>query len=133
MTDAYRDDPTIRDADPLWRRVHPHQQVVDENSGEIRPSSAAFKDHPDGSPMSIHLGRDALEAGYRPEDVLVGHDGYALAGLTAGLARDHEQGVAREPLADQIAHGIVFGPKGKRIRKALVRGATWVVPPPAGD
>ena len=80
--------------------------------------------------MSVVLA-DTLETLGRPyESALAGHsDGYSLASITAGLARDAEQGVAREPTAEEPAHGVVFGNKSKSIRSRLAKAAEWVVPP----
>ena len=80
--------------------------------------------------MSIHVAKDARAEGHEPQDVLHGHDGFALAAFTAGAAREAEQGVAREPLPGEIAHGVVFGKKTKSIRRRLSRASEWVVAPP---
>jgi hypothetical protein len=55
IIDSYIDDPTISDETELWRRIPPWHFFHDENLGRIRPSSAAFENHPDGSPMSVLL------------------------------------------------------------------------------
>jgi hypothetical protein len=34
----------------LWRRIPPFHFFFDENLGRNRPSTAAFEDHPDGTP-----------------------------------------------------------------------------------
>lgn len=80
--------------------------------------------------MSVVLA-DAVTASGRSSDaVLAGHEGFALAAITAGLARSCEQGVAREPLPDEPAHGLVFGRKTDSVKKKLARGSRWIVPPP---
>ncbi|HYM10426.1 MAG TPA: hypothetical protein VEU62_06830 [Bryobacterales bacterium] len=129
--DSYQDDPTIPDQAQLWRRIPPWHFVRDENLGRLRPSSAAFCNHPDGSPMSILLAEDMAAAGRAPNEALRGHEGFALASITAGLARGCRQGVARDPLREEPAHGIVFGEKSKLARKKLAAGSQWVIPPPA--
>ena len=125
------DDPTIRDECELLRRVpiNPKVNVIwDGNQGRWRPSSASFKDHPNGTPMSIVL-RDELDnRGREPSEVLIGHDNFALAAITAGFAREHQQRVAREPLPEEPAHGIVIGEKKKASRK-MAKAAQWVLPP----
>jgi hypothetical protein len=98
---------------PPWHFIH------DENLGQIRPSSAAFEGHPNGSPMSVLL---AAEAG-NPQNALVGHQGFALASITAALAREQGLGVARDPRPDEPAHAMVFGKKNKRISRRLAMGA----------
>lgn len=123
---GYADDPTIPDEAELWRRVPPGYIVYDPHAGRRRPSSMAFYDHQSGSPMSVVLAAEArgLEA------VLAGHAGYALVAITVGLVRACGQGVARDPLPNEPAHAVVFGRKTAAVRKRLVRGSRWVVPPP---
>ena len=127
---AYTDDPTIRDDAALWRRIPPWHFVPDGNLGRVRPSSAAFEDHPDGTPMSVLLAEIVAQTRRRAEDILAGHEGYGLAAITAGLARDYGQGVARKPSRDEPAHAEVFGKKPKPVRKRLAKGSEWVLPPP---
>ncbi len=129
--DGYADDPTIRDDAVLWRRVpvDPIHYVFDQNLGRVRPSSAAFEDSPDGTPMSVQLAQIVAETGRGPEDVLVGYHGFALAAITAGLSRGCRQGVARAPLPDEPAHAVVFGTKTRKIRGRLAKGSQWVIPP----
>jgi hypothetical protein len=123
-TAIYHDDPTITNEDDLWRRIHPTQVVSDENRGIIRPSSAAFEDSSDGTPMSV-----LLAEGQDPIGALKKHDGYWLAAITAGLARQCQQGVTRDPLIDELAHALVFGKKTKAVRQRFAREARWVVAP----
>jgi hypothetical protein len=59
--DDYSDDPSIPDDAELWRRIPPWHFVDDENLRQIRPSSAAFEDDPDGSPMSVILGGETRD------------------------------------------------------------------------
>jgi hypothetical protein len=124
---SYRDDPSISDTAILWRRIPPDLIVYDADLGRRRPKSQAFTNHRDGSPMSVVI---ATEAGGL-DAVLAGHEGYALAAFAAGLARACGQGIARDPLADNPAHAVVFGPKTTAARRRLAREAEWAVPPPA--
>ena len=55
--------------------------------------------------------------------------GYTLASITARLAREYCQGVAREPKLDEPAHAVVFGKKTAAIRKQFAVEADWVIPP----
>lgn len=127
---GYSDDLTILDEAELWRRIPPWHFVKDENLGQVRPSKAAFDNHPNGSPMSIVLADVVTEAGRGPDAVLARHKEFALAAITAGLARECQQGVAREPLPEEPAHAVVFGKKTDGVKKRLARGARWVVQPP---
>lgn len=128
--DAYTDDATIADEAILLRRIPPRHLVYDENLMRWRPSSAAFENHPDGSPMSVLLADVLRTSGRNAADALRGHEGFALAAITAGLARAHHQDVAREPLPDEPAHAVVVGIKTQAIRRKLAKQATWAVPPP---
>lgn len=128
-TDEYRDDPTISDDTQLLRRIPHWHFIEDKNLGQIRPSSAAFDNHLNGSPMSVILADVLTQTGRTPEAILAGHEGFALAAITAGRARECGQGVAREPLPDEPAHAVVFGEKSKRVRRKLAEEARWVVPP----
>jgi hypothetical protein len=125
----YRDDPAILDEADLWRRIPPKHFVKDDNLGQVRPSSAAFENHPNGSPMSVVLADAVIASSRAPDAVLTGHEGFALAAITAGLARECEQGIAREPLPDEPAHAVVFGKKTNSVKKRLAKGSRWVVPP----
>ncbi len=125
------DDPTIRDECELLRRVpiKPAVHIIwDDNQKRWRPSSASFQDHPNGTPMSIVL-RDELEnAGRNLDEVLIGHDDFALAAITAGTARENQQRVARDPLPEEPAHGLVIGKK-KKAKREMAKVAQWVIAP----
>lgn len=130
----YQDAPTIPDAADLWRRIPPHHLVRDDNVGGCRISSAAFDDDDDGEPMSVVLAAEARG----PAFVLEGHVGYGLAAITAGLARECSQAVARDPLSfpdrpstpEERAHCVVVGHKPRSIMKKLRNGANWAHRPP---
>ena len=124
-----QDDRTIADSAELWRRIPPWHFVLDENSGEIRPSSAAFDNDADGSPMSVFLAEVMAELRKVPPDALRGQEDFALAALTTGLARTNGQSVVRDPLPEEPAHALVAGPKPRSVRRKLSRGAKWVIAP----
>lgn len=126
---AYVDDQTIPDHAELWRRIHPNQFVLDKNSGQRRPSSAAFGDSSDQSSMSVYIGEEVRKSGREPVALLQGHEGFGLASITAGLARRCNQGIVRDPLPQEPAHGLIFGPKTPRIRRELARNSEWVIFP----
>lgn len=129
--DAYCDDPTILDEAALWRRIPPRHFVTDHNLGVVRPSSAAFEDtkKPSPSPMSVLLAATMLDTQRGPEEALEGHFGFALAAITAGLARACRQGVARDTKPNEPAHAVVFGKKTKSISRTLAKGSEWVISP----
>ena len=130
VNSGYSDDPTITNEAELGRRIPPLHFIPDLNTGRIRPSTAAFKDHQNGSPMSVLLADVLIGSGRGPLDVLANFDYFALASITAGLARACRQGVARRPLPDELAHAEVFGKKTYGARKRFVAESSWIIPPP---
>ena len=50
LEQACPDDPSVLDETHLYRRIHPTHFVRDENTNEVRPSSAAFTNSRDGKP-----------------------------------------------------------------------------------
>ncbi len=119
------DDDSVRNEDPLWRRVVPVQMVTDAN-GASRPSSAAFENSSDGSGMSVTLGREARADGVTPQVVLKRFPRCRIASLTAGQCRDHKQKIARDPTKEDPHHALVNGTKTKSTRKAFATLACWV-------
>lgn len=124
------DDPSIRAECKLLRRIPIKQDFIvwDHNQGRLRPSSASFRDHRNGTSMSIVLGDDLENSGRDPSEVLNNHENFALAAITAGLARETNQAVARQPMDEEPAHGIVIGNKRKADKK-MAKEAMWIVPP----
>jgi hypothetical protein len=93
----FTDDTSIPDEAELWRRVPPGHVIFDSNVGRKRPSKAAFDDHKDGSPMSVVLADLVLQSGRTPQHIVAGHDRFALAAFSVGLARSKQQGVVIRP------------------------------------
>lgn len=126
----FQDDDSIPDDAVLWRRIPPSPGWVtyDDNLGYKRPSSGAFDDHPNGSPMSVLIA-DECEG---PEEALEGNEGFYLVEFTAGDVRALEppQGVVPAPRPDQPAHAHVCGRKTYSVRSTLAKElADWVVGP----
>jgi len=130
MQGGYVDDPTIADEEVLLRRIPRWHFHFDKNLGRWRPSSAAFEDHPDGSPMSVHLISVLEGCGFPVESILADHDGYVVAGIVAGFVRANGQGICRKPRDNYPAHAKVVGPKTERIRKRFAKESSWVINPP---
>ncbi len=129
MPDAYEDDPSIKGAWTLWRRIPPWHFTPDGKGGQ-RASSAAFEDDPDGDPMSVTI----VEKGGEIDRAMAGHDGYGLVAISVQEMRDKGQKIVFKPTADEPAHGIVVGEKNKkRFCRKVAKAAKWVVPPPSAD
>ena len=122
------DEARVPDETLLWRRVPnwPDWTVFDENLGRARPSSLAFDDNRDGSPMSAFL----EDHGNSVEDVLRDHETFYLAAVPAGLVRANGLTIVHDPLQDLPSHVEVPGAKPKRVKSALAKAAVWIVPPP---
>ena len=113
----FPDDPAIADETKLLRRIPDRHCYFDGNLGRMRPSSAAFVDDRDGDPMSVYR-KDVIDAeGGDVGRVLIGHEGYALAGITAGLVRSREHTVFSDPLPTESSHAKVCGPKPRRVMR----------------
>jgi hypothetical protein len=127
---SYQDDPNISDDVRLFRRLPREWVIRDDNLNCFRPSSQAFNDSQDGSPMSVFR-EDVLISEHRePTSVLTGtYSGYGLAFLRAGVVRENGQGVAPDPLPDETAHALVFGPKPTKLRKRLAKAAELLILP----
>jgi len=127
---AYTDDLAISDDAALWRRIHPKQWIIDHNRGGVlRPTSQAFTDSSDGTPMSALLAEIVSASNRTSRDALVGYEDYALASITAGFARKWNQGITPAPEPHEPAHAFVFGEKTRAVRRAFAGAADWVVPP----
>jgi hypothetical protein len=127
---GYADDPTIRDDANLLRRISPNHFVFDETRGVVRPSSAAFADHPNGSPMSVVLAEVVRREGRLLESLLSNFPGYALASITARVARECGQAVCRDPLPDESGHAVVFGTKSRAVKRRMAQASAWEIWPP---
>jgi len=80
--------------------------------------------------MSVYR-KDFIESeGDDLRRVLIGHEGYALAALTAGQVRFKSQTVFPAPLPEESSHAKVCGPKPKSTRRWFSKHAAWVIPPP---
>ena len=125
----FPNDPSIDNPVSLLRRVPPKLLHFDENLGRWRPSSAAFEDDEDGDPMSVYR-EDIIEAeGSSVSRVMIGHEGYALASLTAGQVRSKDQTVHSDPLPDESSHAQVCGLKPKRTCCWFAMQSEWAIPP----
>lgn len=132
MEERPADDPSILDADPLWRRIHPEWLISDDRGG-VYVTSAAFDNSDDGSGMSVTLGRESEAAGFTPQAALERFPGYGLASLPAGCCRQHGQTLQRDPTPEDAHHALVNGQKTKGIRRKLAKAATLVVKPQKQD
>ena len=123
------DDKSIIDDEQLFRRIPPEWVVDDPKTGGKRPSSQAFQDNRDGSPMSVQL-QEVLEENQIPvETIIEGHENFSVASITAGFARKNSQGIIRAPLDNDPAHAEVFGKKPKSVMRNFSHNSIWIIPP----
>jgi hypothetical protein len=123
------DDKTILDSDRLLRRIPP-VQVIHEDDGCTRPSSAAFKD----PELSVNIESMMAAQNRKSEEAVSPAPGSGLVAISAGAVRVFGLPIVRDPLPPHDpAHGLVLGTKTKAFFKEMSRTATWVVYPQAED
>jgi hypothetical protein len=121
----FDDDPTILGDENLLRRI-PSSWIHWDENGNPNISSAAFKDER----LSVYLASVMARAGRPPAEAIRNYAGYGLAAITAAHARALNQLVVRDPLPEEPAHAIIYGPKKKGgIGGALRDKAFWIVAP----
>jgi hypothetical protein len=120
----YEDNPSIRDEEKLFRRIHITQLVKDDDSGRARVSSSAFKDHE----LSVNLESEMVHQSRSAESCLQNHRDHKLVSITAGDARNFSQSVCRDPIPDDLSHGLVYGKKSRHIYEGLRIASAWVIP-----
>ena len=128
---------TCYEAGPFGYSLHRKLEKMGITNYVVRPrdwdeygnpaiSSAAFKD----PELSVNLESVMARDGRQPADALGSYSGYGLAAITAAHARSLNQVVARDPLPEEPAHGVVYGQKKRGGIAAKLRdGAIWVVTP----
>lgn len=131
----HKDDPdAIPDDTRLFRRVNPHFLTFDHNLGKWRPTSQAFIDPSDGSPMSVFAENIAQTYNEKPADFLRGHwSCWLLAAIQAGAARTLGMEVYPDPenqdsAEDFKSHSSVRGDK-RKVKQKLAQKAEWIVAP----
>lgn len=122
------DDLTIADDSELWRKITP-LHVVQQPDGGQRLSSAAFQNR-EGDKLSVLLEDTVRETGRTEADILAGFDGYKLASIPAGSARDLGQAIVRAPEEGEPAHCHMVGKKSKSVKRRLARSARIIFPNP---
>lgn len=127
----YEDDISIANSDYLLRRIfQDFWKIDDDNQDRTRPSSQAFNDPSNGSPMSVFIENIILDAGRSVFEVLSGYPSNGLAKFTAGVAREVDLGIKKDPLPDEDSHAEVFGNKTRSVKNHLARNSEWVLPLP---
>lgn len=112
----------IADDVMLLRRIRPDQIVDDENTGERRPSSAAFKD----PELSVDAELILIANGLDWKFSLKGHPDYSLAQFTAADARAKELQVLHKPInPGNPAHTEICGKKTQGIANHLRNCSAW--------
>lgn len=123
---GHEDDPTILDAEHLWRRIHPGWYIPDKNQNRMRLSSAAFR----GARMSVYLGDRVLKSGRTKESLLDNlFPGYGLASIAVSLVRQCKQKVCADPIPEEPQHALVIGDKPRKISKQFAREALMLIEP----
>lgn len=119
---ADEDDGSVPQDAGLLRRIHPDQVVSDQNTGQNRPSSAAFRD----SEMSVDAEPMLTARGLDWHFTLQGYPRYSLVRFMASAAREKGLAVVPRPLPANPAHTLVKGKKTQSIRNHLRDQSEWV-------
>ena len=142
---AYEDDLTIPNEEKLYRIVK-NNAIIWKNDRAVRVKSPAFSDQSKartielGYPavaMSVFLESEMKKLGLGPADLLRDPQWsgpYGVVHITAGQARNEEQGVERRPLDNSPAHAVVFATQGNertlRQRQQLAKESQIDILPP---
>jgi hypothetical protein len=107
----------------LLRRIHPKQVIKDENKGgELRPSSAAFKDAEMSVDVEEVLHRRGLDWHFSLRD----YPDYSLTRLPTAHALSLGLDVTLRPLPNNPAHAVIGGKKTQGIANRLRDASEWV-------
>jgi hypothetical protein len=122
---VFQDNTSIRDEERLFRRVHILLLVRDDDTGLARVSSGVFKD----KDLSVNIETVLMDSGGSAESCLHDSSAHKLISITAQNARQLNQAVCRDPLPDDLSHGLVYGSKNARsVHDGLRAVAAWVIP-----
>jgi hypothetical protein len=125
------DDASVADSVDVYRLVPDYHVAWDHDENRWIVKSSAFQNTSRTEGMSVVLG-DTLEAdGRPPEDARRSKPDWYVVALQAAEFRHEDQGIVREPTAEEPAHGNVLGDKGKTRRRRFVPLARWIVAPAA--
>jgi hypothetical protein len=121
-----QDDLTIGNEERLFRRIHLTQIVKDEDTGQARVSTGAFRD----KELSINIESVLLRNGDAIAACLRNHQGHKLVSFTVGQARQFQQIVCPDPEPpENLSHGLFCGSKNsRRVLEGLRDAAQWVIP-----
>ena len=120
----------VLDDDGLIRRISPEHMVNDKNTGEFRPSTAAFSESsiPNGG-MSVDLERLMADDGLDRLAMLPSRD-FGAVRLIAGDMRQLGHKVGRDPLPSNPYHGEVWNiGSGRAARKRIMEKMVWLKRP----
>lgn len=118
------DDVTIGDDERLLHRIRPDDIVVDSETGQFRPSSAAFRSK--SNIISVDIASLTT-----PEKALENYPTCRLVEIEVGIVRSLGCRVVRDPLPGNPSHALVYGsgPGGRMTKpqaREIVNRCTWV-------
>jgi len=115
---------SISDEERLFRRVHTVQLVRDDDTQLARVSSGVFKD----KELSVNIESTLIGLGSSVESCLRDSNAHRLISISAHNARQLNQAICRDPLPEDLSHGLVFGSKNARSVHRLRDLSEWVLP-----
>ena len=124
-------DPEFGDDTTLFRRVHPAHFKVE--NGEMRITSAAFRNTTDTQNMSVDIEELLGESDLTPQDCLDGYEGFGLARFDVGLCHELDQIVRSSPVEGNPAHGDVIGHKTRTTMRQFASRSSLEIEPALPD
>src|SRR5258706_6919968 len=120
------DDPSIADAEILWRFIHPNQLTLDKQTNRWRPKSGAFCDAAVSDDVSSRTTLAAVQA-KKP--------GHSIARLHASDIRQKKFRIVDDRLVDNLAHAFVCPKMSEAIARSFAtREDIWeYLAPPNND
>lgn len=134
------DEPEIQGADSIVRRVNPKWHLTEDNNfGDMRVSTQAFKPSSDGSGLSVDIEKLIVADGKDPMKWVITGPFAGAVSFQASAARALGLKIGYDPikghptLPDNPYHGAVWGPDPKPhrisegLQRKLLRSSTWYV------
>ena len=118
------DDVSIGDDERLLHRIRPDDVVLNQETGQRRPSSATFRSKT--NIISVDLASLTT-----PDKALAAYPHYLLVEVDVGTVRFLGCKVVRDPLPDNPSHALLYGsgPDGRMTKpqaREIVNRCKWV-------
>lgn len=121
--------PDVNPSEELWRRVYWNrgfEQIVSDEKGGFRPSSAVFKDR--FNRLSVDIASKSTS-----ENTISVHGegprGDGLIGFLASIPQSHGHPVKEDPQPNNPAHAVILGEMKTPTIREIIRRFRWIISP----